>query len=505
MELLCDDLVVAVAIGAAVLDRLVQGDEDAQAVALIARINQDRALLHQIAVALEDEVDRGVEQRVAGADEGRDRGPGDLGLVEADALVAREHRRASADLAVALAQRARHAGDLEAAGLAPVDAPAQVLEGLAEEALDVVGLEALGVCPLHLLADRLDPTEREGLLGQRAALEQVQEVGVAGRVVDHLQEARLDLGLLAVADCLDQQVAQRLLLEQLAEDAVDPAAERLARCLELLQEAVVDGALAGLAGEQVPEVADLGLADAVDAAEALLDAIGVPGQVIVDHEVRALEVDAFAGGIVGDHDQDRGVVQEGRHRGLSRLAGEAAVDLDYGLGAPEAGADPVGEVGERVPRLGKHDQLAAVAFGVGHQRLVEDALQLAPLGIGARAAERLGLLLEPGERRDLDLELSDGLGGRGAVDQLLLDRLDLVLGLLVQVLKELRAMGGQFTGRIETGFATVVQEARFFDAPLELLAAAAEQFVDRSRRRGETSLQDLEREADVLTPLIGLG
>ena len=109
------------------------------------------------------------------------------------------------------------------------------------------------------------------------------------------------------------------------------------------------------------------------------------------------------------------------------------------------------------------------------------------------------------ECHDLDLELSDGLGGRGAVDQLLLDRLDLVLGLLVQVLEELRAMGGQFTGRIETGFATVVQEARFFDAPLELLAAAAERFVDRSRRRGETSLQDLEREADVLTPLIGLG
>ena len=256
-----------------------------------------------------------------------------------------------------------HAGDLEAAGLAAVDAPAQVLEGLAEEALDVVGLEALGVRPLHLLADRLDPAEREGLLGQRAALEQVQEVGVAGRVVDHLQEARLDLGLLAVADRLDQQVAQRLLLEQLAEDAVDPAAKRRARRFELLQEAGVDGALAGLVRDQVPEVADLGLADAVDAAEALLEAVGIPGQVVVDHEVGALEVDAFAGGVVRDHDQDRRVVQEGRHRGLSRLAGEAAVDLDHGLGAAEPGADPVGEVSERVARLGEDDQLAAVARG----------------------------------------------------------------------------------------------------------------------------------------------
>ena len=291
-------------------------------------------------------------------------------------------------------KRARHAGDLEAAGLAPVDAPAQVLEGLAEEALDVVGLEALGVRPLHLLADRLDLGEGQGLLGQRAALEQIQEVGVAGGVVDHLQEARLDLRLLAVADRLDQEVAQGLLLEQLAEDVVDPAAERLARRLELLQEAGVDVALAGLVRDQVPEVADLGLADAVDAAEALLEAVRVPGQVVVDHQVGALEVDAFAGGIVRDHDQDRRVVQEGADRGLARLAGDAAVDLDHGLGAAEAGADLVGEVGERVARLGEDDQLAAVAGGIGHQRLVEDALQLAPFGVGARAAERLGLLLE---------------------------------------------------------------------------------------------------------------
>ena len=143
---------------------------------------------------------------------------------------------------------------------------------------------------------------------------------MAGRVVDHLQEARLDLGLLAVADRLDQEVAQRLLLEQLAEDVVDPAAERLARRLELLQEAGVDRALAGLVGDQVPEVADLGLADAVDAAEALLEAVGVPGQVVVDHEVGALEVDALAGGVVRDHDQNRRVVQEGAIMALRRAS-----------------------------------------------------------------------------------------------------------------------------------------------------------------------------------------
>ena len=402
-------------------------------------------------------------------------------------------------------KRAWHAGDLEAAGLAAVDAAAQVLEGGAEEALDVVGLEALGVRPLHLLADRLDLGEGQGLLGQRAALEEVEEVGVAGGVVDDLEEARLDLGLLAVADRLDQEVAERLLLEQLAEHIVDPAAECRARRFELFEQAGVDGALAGLVRDQVPEMADLGLADPVDAAEALLEAVGVPGQVVVDHQVGALEVDAFAGGVVRDHDQDCRVVQEGVDGGAARLAGEPAVDLDHGFGAAEAGADLVGEVGERVARLGEDDELAAVAGGIGHQWLVEDALQLAPFGVGARAAERLGLLLEATERSDLKLELRDRLGGRGAVDQSLLDRLDLVLRLLVEVLEELGAVGSELAGSSETGIAAALQEARFLDAPLELLAAAAERFVDRGRRGGEPALQDLEREADVLAALIALG
>ena len=70
--------------------------------------------------------------------------------------------------------------------------------------------------------------------------------------------------------------------------------KRLAGLLQLLQERAVDVALAGLLGDEVPEVADLGLADAVDAPEALLDAVRVPRQVVVHHQVGALQVDPFA-------------------------------------------------------------------------------------------------------------------------------------------------------------------------------------------------------------------
>ena len=39
---------------------------------------------------------------------------------------------------------------------------------------------------------------------------------------------------------------------------------------------------------------DFGLADPVDAAEALLQPIRVPGKVVVDHQMGTLQVDAFS-------------------------------------------------------------------------------------------------------------------------------------------------------------------------------------------------------------------
>jgi hypothetical protein len=48
---------------------------------------------------------------------------------------------------------------------------------------------------------------------------------------------------------------------------------------------------------EIPQVARLGLADAVNPPEPLLDAVRIPRQVVVDHQVGALKVDALTGGI----------------------------------------------------------------------------------------------------------------------------------------------------------------------------------------------------------------
>ena len=54
----------------------------------------------------------------------------------------------------------------------------------------------------------------------------------------------------------------------------------------------------------------VGLANAMDTAEALFDAIGVPRQVVIDHQMGPLEIDALAGGVGGDEDLHVFVLRE---------------------------------------------------------------------------------------------------------------------------------------------------------------------------------------------------
>ena len=98
-----------------------------------------------------------------------------------------------------------------------------------------------------------------------------------------MEEPGLDVFALAVLDGLEQEVLQRRPLEQLAEHIVNAPAERFARRLQLLQKPRIHLALAGIGGNQIPQVADLGLPDAVNAPEALLDLVRVPGQIVIDH------------------------------------------------------------------------------------------------------------------------------------------------------------------------------------------------------------------------------
>ena len=482
---------------------MLQVEEQARRLAGVGLVDEHRAALEELAVTLEHEIDGGAQERVARADQ---LGAGllvDLVLLEAHPLVTLEHRGALTDVAVALAQRRGHVGDLEAPLFAAVDPPAKAAERLEEEGLDEVGLQPPGVGTLHLFAQRLDAAYVHGVVHQGALVEEPLELVAVDHAFHRPVEPRLHLGIVAVADGVHEHLAQGLLVEEPPEHVVDLAAQRLALDLELLQEPHIHVALAGVLGDEVPQVADLALADAVDAAEALLEPVGVPGQVVVHHQVGTLQVHALARGVVGDEDQHLGIVHEGVNDPAALLAGHRAVDLYHGLVPAEPVADAATQVGERVLELAEDDELPPVAVVVDHQRVVEDGVELVPLGVLARAHHGAGQVLEPLEPVDLDLQLLDGGRRGGVVDQLGLELLalllrGLVVGLVVEVLVD--AVEHRVAD-LERSCSAAQQKTRLTQAALQALAATGEGAVDRLGGRGQPPLENHQGEAHVHTSL----
>ena len=90
-------------------------------------------------------------------------------------------------------------------------------------------LEPASLGLVHLRPDPLDVGERQRLGGQRRVLDRVAHP-VADRGVDDLVEPGPHLGSIAVADRLDQQVAQSASAERLAEHVEDLAPVGASRC-----------------------------------------------------------------------------------------------------------------------------------------------------------------------------------------------------------------------------------------------------------------------------------
>src|SRR5690606_2585763 len=67
--------------------------------------------------------------------------------------------------------------------------------------------------------------------------------------------------------------------------------------------------------------------------------------------------------------------------------------------------------------------------------LGDQTAKLLPLGVLAAAPNRVGEVLQPAQCRDLGLELLDGSGCGGLVEDLFLHRLDLVFGGIFEILE----------------------------------------------------------------------
>ena len=105
-------------------------------------------------------------------------------------------------------------------------------------------------------------------------------------------------------------------------------------------------------------MADLRLPNAVNAAEPLLQAVGVPRQVVVHHQVGALQVDTLARCVGGEQYLHVWIVPK-RLLGLQALLTAHAVDDDNCLLTSEQCAHAGVEIAQGVAVLGENDQLLA--------------------------------------------------------------------------------------------------------------------------------------------------
>ena len=329
-----DDPTLAGTGQAGVLDGVLEIEQHSGLCSGVALVHQYRATFQQVSVALQRQVDDGIEQRMAGADKGGRRLPlrCHQGLIESDALVARQHGFAEADEAVTVAHRGGHMAEFIASRFALLGRPPEPLERFEEEGFDVMGLQTPGIGALHVLADTLYPARVHGIVNQRALFKQPLKMAAVERGVEYRGQERLDLGALAVTDGLDQQLTQGFALKlEFAEHVEYLSPQGLPGLFDLFQQFEINIALAGLLGHQVPQMADFGLPDTVNTTEALFQAVGVPGQVVVDHEMRALEVDPLAGGVGSQQHLHFGVVPEGFLYLQPFLTPDPTMDQHYGV------------------------------------------------------------------------------------------------------------------------------------------------------------------------------
>ena len=83
----------------------------------------------------------------------------------------------------------------------------------------------------------------------------------------------------------------------MAQHVEDLAAQGLSLLVQLFQQPVVNLALASILGNEVPQVTDFGLPDAVNTTESLFQAVRIPRKVVIHHQVGTLQIDAFPGGV----------------------------------------------------------------------------------------------------------------------------------------------------------------------------------------------------------------
>ena len=152
------------------------------------------------------------------------------------------------------------------------------------------------------------------------------------------------------------------------------------------------------------------MTDTVNTTESLFDAIGVPGQIIVDHEVGTLQVKPLASGVGSKQHEGARVVRELFADSLAKMPRRTPMNGDNSIGATQLGADFILQVGEGIAVFGEDNDLAVFPIRAGQHLAFQDFAQLHPLPILVLVAHPPGRRNEPIQHGDFVRELHLVLG-----------------------------------------------------------------------------------------------
>ena len=217
----------------------------------------------------------------------------------------------------------------------------------------------------------------------------------------------------------------------------------------------------------------------MNAAKPLLHAVGIPGQVVIDHEVGVLQVHAFASGIGGQQYHHIGVVAKGFLHLAPVIAVDAAVDGDHGLFAAQRVAHAHQQVIERIPVLCEYDDLSAATIGGEHFRLVlQQPRKFFPFAVGTGLHHLGSLILQVTQDDDFCAQFWNGFSRCGLVNHLVGQHFVFVgtefVGSFIQVFRHVHlafdnVLTQVLAQHIGTGF-----ELKFVKSRFEFFTAAAE-------------------------------
>ncbi len=259
-----------------------------------------------------------------------------------------------------------------------------------------MGLEFVRFHTLHIFFDCHDCVDIHHIIGQRVFFYELLKLIPVDGIVHHFVQTGFYLRVIAVPHCFDQQFTQRPVIKShLAENIKHFAAESLTFFFQLLEQTLEHKSLPRFRSYQIPQVANLRLADTMDASKTLLQAVRVPRQVIVYHQMRSLQVDPFTGGIRRDQDANANVLLEKLLRLPTLITEHPAVNSHHSFLTSKQGTNFVGEIIQSIPMLREDDEFLTLPINSKHPVIVlQQPGQFFPFAVDTTGTDLIGHLLQ---------------------------------------------------------------------------------------------------------------